>query len=207
MSETSFNMSMIKKDLILRKKSSNVYYILLLLLIVSFFVLTLEGGSGIQKSIGRALGFLLLIVIGFDLIQLTMSSTEKPDFWKEKKELDETINLRMQDTSVLLQRASEGKKISQKMFLEKVRKIFIMKLKEKKDLSEKDVRYLLRNPDEFRSMVQDDMISDFMLSNDHGREQKKGLERFLRPGSKDEESKKDYEKKVKEIIRRIEEWN
>jgi len=203
----------IKKDMLEKKKESMFYYFALISLTAVFLILTLGGGADFTGTFGRVAGFFILLLIGYTLIERGENITEKHELWEEKEKLDEEINLRMYNTSKTLQRASEGETTSQKKMAEKIKKAFLIKLREERGLSEEEMQELLKDEDKFRTMVEDDLISDFILTevNDEGGEKKK-VTSFLLSSEETEEAEntekiEKYRKKIDLIIRRIEQWD
>ncbi len=161
--------------------------------------------EGLPFYIGRFISFVIVVLFAYNLIDWTSNITEKSEEWTEKEVLDEDINLRIKDISELIKRASEGQNVSQDILHNKLKKIFFLKLKEVEDISDNELNELVRKPDEFRKVVQDEVIADFILSmeKDSG-ETKNGKVKFLSSSKRDWE--KDYKKKIKDIIQRIDEW-
>jgi len=194
-------------DLLDQSETSNFFYLLigLLIFLSILFVMGGDDGEGLPYYIGRGISYIIVILFAYSLLDWTTRMTEKTTDWTEKESLDEGINLRIQDISELLQRASEGKEMSQDILHKKLKKIFFLKLKDIEDISDNDLRDLVRNPEEFRKVVQDDVIADFILSlEEESKEKKSRRSRFL--SSSDYKNQKNYKKKIKDLIQRIEEW-
>ncbi|MEF8873732.1 MAG: hypothetical protein V5A88_03560 [Candidatus Thermoplasmatota archaeon] len=185
-----------------RKRESKVYYLALVFLIGIFIVFTLSGGIGFAGTVGRISGFFILAMIAYGLIDWGSAVTEKHEFWREKEDLDEEVNLRMRKTSKIIERASSGEKTSKKTLSEKIKKTFLIKLKEKRDLTEEEVQELLEDEEEFRRIVQDEVISDYILEDLEEEEEKGKIATFL----SSLEDKEEYRKKTKQVIRRVEGW-
>jgi len=192
-------------DLLDRDSTSNFFYLLAGLLILLSILFIMGEDEGLPFYIGRFISFVIVVLFAYNLIDWTSNITEKSEEWTEKEVLDEDINLRIKDISELIKRASEGQNVSQDILHNKLKKIFFLKLKEVEDISDNELNELVRKPDEFRKVVQDEVIADFILSmeKDSG-ETKNGKVKFLSSSKRDWE--KDYKKKIKDIIQRIDEW-
>lgn len=178
-----------KVNIFEENRESKLYYLFLIFLVVLFLVFTLgEDRTGFAGTIGRVSGLVILLVIGYGLIDWSFAITESEEFWQEEEDIDEKINLRMEETSKILERASQGEKTSQDNLTDKVRKTFFTMLKERRGLIEEGLQELLMDEDRFRSVVDDDLISDFILD---------GPEDF----------EEEYEKKIEEVIGRMERWD
>ncbi len=212
MTEVTSAFTNIKEDLFDRKENSSFYYLALLSLTVLFFLLMLGNGTGILGALGRAIGFFILIILGYNLIDWNLETTENFELWREKREVDQKVNLRILETSKLVDRAAEGEKLSEENIAEKIRDVFFIKLKERKDLSEGGLRALLDDQKELRKVIQDEKISDFILYGFEDREaheEKKKDDGIIKKTKLFGSSGKNGEKQKKEIermIRRIERW-
>ncbi len=191
------------KKLLRQKETSNFFYILIGLLLLLSVLFVMGGDEGLPLILGRVAGFIIVILIAYNLIEWTNNITTTSERWTEEESLDEDINLRIQDISELLQRASEGNEKSQEILHNKLKKIFFLKLKEIEDISDNDLRELLREPDEFRKLVEDDIIADFIITLEK-RSDDDGGSKFL--SSSKRISQRKYKEKIKEIIHRIKEW-
>ena len=187
-------------------RTSNFFYLLIGLLALLSILFLMGGDDGLPFHLGRIISFMIVILFAYSLIDWTSHITEKSDDWKEKDDLDEGINMRIQDISELLDRASEGKKKSQEILHERLKKIFFLKLKETKDISDNELRDLVRKPEKFRKVVQDDVIADFILSmEDKSNKTKKEYSKFFSSTPK-KHNQKNYKKEIKNMIQRIDEW-
>lgn len=181
----------------LTKKESGdqLYYILMALLILAL-------GAGIV-FIGGMLRFTLavfiLLIIGFNLVYWMFEETEKSEIWKREYEYDEEVNLKLRKSSDLVRRAFKGMELSQGLLEKKIRDLYLDKLKEERNLSQEEVRELLNDAEEFRKVVDDDLISDFILSKEdqHGIDEQPSSEK-----SKGE----NYEQWITYLLKRIEGW-
>ncbi len=191
--------------------SENSLLYLLVVVLLAFFLIFTTGETELSAALSRITGLVILVVLAYMLVTWTSSITEKSDVREQKQDLNDSTNLQVKEISTLLERASEGKTTSQEILHEKIKDIFIIKLKEKEDLTTERVRELMRNPKEFRKVVQDDMISDFILSlekDSKAASQEMGSKAVsLSPEEKDKDKyKKEYKRNVRKIIQKINEW-
>ncbi len=210
MPEITAMVSKVKNILFRRRGTSKTYYIALISLTALFLALMLSGATGFTGVLGRTFGFLILVILAYSLVDWNLNMTESDEFWIEKKELDEIVNLRMQDTSKTLNRASRGEKICKKNLSKKIRNVFFIKLKEKKDLTEEEIQTLLQDRDKFHRIVQDEVISDFILASYSDDKTGTDEEEFTQKISSLFSSGKDpkeYKKEIKQVIQRVEEWD
>ncbi|MBS3817397.1 MAG: hypothetical protein KGY76_07540 [Candidatus Thermoplasmatota archaeon] len=212
MADITGMISRTKEDLFGRRGESKVFYFFIVLLAVFFLIMVLGEGDEVTALIGSVAGYVLLVIIAYSLIDWTSSNTENSEFLSGEDNLEEDVNLRIQETSEIVKRAFEGKEVSQERLEEKIEETFLIKLKEKRNLDEKDVQKLLKDEEEFRKVVNDEVISDFILSDREDRssdEDSKGwIEKtrdILVSDRKGEEEKR-YKKDMVDIIGRIEEW-
>ncbi|MFW5946778.1 MAG: hypothetical protein ACOCTN_07930 [Candidatus Natronoplasma sp.] len=193
------------KDLTRQSETSNFFYILVGLLALLSILFVMGGDDGLPYTIGRIVALIIILILAYSLITWISHITEESEDWIEKESLDEDINLRIQDISELLKRASEGKEKSQEILHEKLRKVFFLKLKEIEDISDNDLRDLVKDPEEFRRLVQDEIIADFILSmEEESNETNSG--KFEVFSSSNGQGEKKYKKKIKEVIQRIDSW-
>lgn len=184
-------------DLLREKETSNFFYLLIGLLALLSILFVMGGDDGLPFILARIAGFIIVILIAYNLIEWTSNVTESTEHWIEKANLDEDINLRVQDISELLERASEGKEMSQDILHERIKKIFFLKFKDVEEISDNELNDLVKKPEKFRKAVKDEVIADFILST----EEKQKKRRSLRGASQ-----KKYKSKIKDIIQRIDEW-
>lgn len=193
------------KDLMRQNETSNFFYILVGILALLSILFVMGGDEGLPYTIGRIVALIIVVLLAYSLIRWTSNITEKSDDWIEKESLDDDINLRIQDISELLERASEGKEKSQEILHKKLRKVFFLKLKEIRDISDNELRDLVKKPEKFRELVQDEVIADFILSMEKKSKETSSGKSKLFSSSKVKTQKK-YKKKIKELIQRIDEW-
>ena len=181
------------------EEGDRLYYLLMGLIVVGLIAgIVLVGGM-----VRFTMAILILFLIGFNLIYWVVGDTENSDIWKREVEYHEEVNLKLRGSSELVQRAFKGMELSQGYLEKRVVDLFKEKLKDNRNLSENDVIELLNEPDEFRELVDDEIISDFILFKENRDED----------GSIDDQSNKkerlkgeDYERWVSTLLKRIEGW-
>jgi len=200
------------KNLVEQNETSNFFYLLVGLLALLSVLFVMSGDDeGLPFILGWIMGFIIIAMLAYNLIEWVGNRIEGTEDWTEERDLDEDINLRVRDISDLLKRASEGEKNCQEILHEKLKKMFFLKLEEKEDISDKDLRGLLKDQENFREVVQDEVIADFILSMEEELDEAKtGGSKILsskkRKGGRRRESEKEYRAKIKEIIKRIDSW-
>jgi len=177
---------------------------LLFYILMAIIIFALAGGIIVVGGMLRlTLAILILIIIGFNLVYWSVEQTEKSEIWVREDKYDEEVNLRLKESSDFFRRAFKGMELSQGFLEKKMMDLFMEKLKENRNLSEKEVRALLKEPDEFRELVDDEIISDFILSREETDE-----DDFIDDQSSLKESLegKKYEKWISTLMKRIEGW-
>lgn len=193
------------KDLTRQHETSNFFYILVGLLALLSILFVMGGNEGLPYTIGRIVAFIIILLLAYSLITWTSKITEESEDWIEKESLDEDINLKIQDISELLGRACEGKEKSQEILQKRLKKVFFLKLKEIEDISDNDLRDLVKTPEEFSELVQDEVIADFILSMEE-ESNETNSDKFKFFSSSNVNSQKKYKQKIKKVIQRIDEW-
>ncbi|MEF8873589.1 MAG: hypothetical protein V5A88_02835 [Candidatus Thermoplasmatota archaeon] len=188
-----------------QSSTSNFFYLLIGLLALLSILFVMGGDEGLPFILGRIMGFIIIVLLAYSLLEWITKIIEETDQWTDMRGLDKEINLRIEDISELLERASEGKKKSQEILHEKLKKIYFLKLKEKEDMSNEDLRDLVKEPEEFRDVVKDDVIADFILSMEEESGETSGETlKFL--SSSKRRTQNEYRNEIKEIIQRIDQW-
>ncbi|MFP4608649.1 MAG: hypothetical protein ACOCTR_02580 [Candidatus Natronoplasma sp.] len=166
------------------EEGDRLYYILITILVVILTAFMLAWGGQPQLT----LAIIILFIIGGNLVYWMYERTESSVVWEQEEELSEELNLKMKDDSDLIRRAFQGMELSQSLLEKKIKNLFIEKLKDERNLSKEEVRELLQRPEKFRQVVDDEVISTFILSEETERGQK------------------DYQEKIYRLIVRIERW-
>ncbi|MEF8873725.1 MAG: hypothetical protein V5A88_03525 [Candidatus Thermoplasmatota archaeon] len=195
------------KDILLPKKEgeSLLYYLIMALIIFPMAVGIILVGGMLRLTLAN----LILFIIGFNLVYWSMEITEKSDVWKSEEEFDERVNLKLKGDSELVKRACKGMELSRGILEKKIKNLYLSKLMENRNLEKEKVGELLKNSEEFRQVVDDDIISDFILSkrgeNESERvDEEENLEEE-RSSTKQFEGE-EYKRWISKLLKRIEGW-
>ncbi len=185
--------------------STNPYYLLILLALIGFIIII----EGYLDTFARMLSFLVVIIFAYGLITWSHSSIEEDEFWEDKDELSEEINLQVRDIKRVLKLASEGKEKSREKLHKRIEEILFLKLKDKKDMSRQQIRDLAEKPEELQELVNDKMISEFILymerssdSSDSNAKKKEKENYYIEKIEGTE-----YKEYIKKLMKRIDEWS
>lgn len=185
---------------------------LILFFLGGFIILLFLGGG-----LGEILATILSIWIGLFVIFAATRKAKQLSPWKRTKNIEKTHNLPLKRTSNTTERAMKGFKLSQMLIEKRLRKAFIEKIKEEKSLSENDLKRLIENPSDLEKIIKDEELFNFVMNSktieDLSQKNSKSflskVKESLRYNKKgDEKGKRDesFEKKMKEIIKRISNW-
>lgn len=180
-------------------EEGDLLYFILMGLIIAGLTIGIVLYSGMLRF---TLTFLILVVIGSNLIYWLMENTEKSTIWRREGEFDKRVNLQLKDNSDLVRRAFKDMELSQGYLEKKIKDLFLSKLADKRNLSKEEIRELQQDPERFRQIVNDEMISDFILYKRSG-ENNGEKEKIV---SGEELEGEDYEEWIFEIIDRIQRW-
>jgi len=169
-----------------------LYYILMTIMVFGLALGIILFGGMVRLT----LSILILLVIGFNLVYWVVEETEYSDIWRRDDEFDEVVNLKLRNSSDLVERAFKGMELSQRYLEKKIRDLFMDKLMDNRNLSREETRELLKEPEKFRQVVDDEIISDFILSK------KKEAKQF----STERLEREDYERWISTLLRRIKRW-
>jgi len=181
-----------------------LYYIFNSLLILALAAVMIIGGGDLRLTMAN----LILAIIGFNLVYWMLENTGESDIWKSEEEFDKRVNLKLKDTSELVERAYSGMELSRGLLEKKIENLYLSKLKNERNLSQDELRKLLKNPEEFRQVVDDDIISDFILARkkeDEGENEIVDVEENEESSTKKSKGE-DYEKLISKLLKRIERW-
>lgn len=154
---------------------------------------------------------IILGLLGFNMVNHIRHRTENMDVWKRENELDDIVHLHISRISEVTKNAYYGKKLSRGILEEYLTDEFIEKMKDKRNLTDSEIDYLLDHPDDLKKVIRDDELTDFILKA-------KSLKKVLQKdydGSDKKEKKffekekldKAYKNKINRLVKKMEEWN
>jgi len=183
-----------------KKESGDLLYYILMAIII----FALIGGIILIGGMLRlTLAIFILFLIGLNLIYWSIEKTENTAIWERKYELNEEVNLKLKKHSDLVRRAFQGMELSQGLLEKKISDLYFDKLKDKKNLSDEEIRELLSEPEELRRVVNDEIISDFILSKKETDEVLVGNDEIP---SKERLKGEDYEQWISRLLKRVDKW-
>lgn len=186
-----------------------------ILLILTSFMLSVSGYLRLTMGVA-VLGALSLFV----LLSL-LESTNPMERWRKPNKIDEIIGRSMlEDQSERMERAYQGRKLSQALLEEELKENFLSKVKRERDLDEEELENILEEPEELRTIIEDRMIFKFLMNH----KTYKGVVRNKKDGSDWKLSRgpsalsrlfgdkliqedKKYRERMERLIDRMEEWN
>lgn len=193
---------------------NSILFLAVIFLFFLFIIFTFGGVGFFGGGLSRVFGLIILIIFGYMLINWTTEyvGLDEDNVLDEDEEYED--NLKIKEISDMLERASEKKTVSQDLLHNKIKDMFIMKLREKRNLTNEEVQNLLKDPAESRRVIDDEMISNFILalekndirSNSSSKKDNKPFPSLTE--ERDEKKyKKEYKMKIKELIERINAWD
>jgi len=187
-----------KKD-----RGNLLYYTLMILIVIGLVVgIILVGGM-----VRFTLAIFTLFIIGFNLLIWSFGRTEHSQIWRREKRYDEKVNLKLKDTSNLVERAFKGMELSQALLEKEIRNLYLDKLRENRNLSMEELEELLNSSEKFRQVVDDEIISDFILSKKEDVESSEDRGNSEYDHNLSERLKGEgYEQWISTLLKHIEEW-
>lgn len=177
-------------------------YLVFLLVGAGLFIVLLFTAGNLTWFVG----FVLLLWVGLSFIYAAGKDTKNISTWGRKSAYDKVENLPLERDSDTMERALKGLELSQTIVEKRLRKAFMEKLMDEKDLSMKEVKELLRRPSQLEKIVDDEELEDFLLNS-------KRITDVI--GEKDDdnvllerekERDRSFEKKIRDVIKRISGW-
>ncbi|MFO7991529.1 MAG: hypothetical protein R6U61_04440 [Thermoplasmata archaeon] len=177
------------------------YIVIFLFALFALFIIWVPYSGAVRWLI-----IILALGIIASLILRKISKESKPIIgWKKTSKLKQTQSSDFTKTSNLVQRAFKGLEISQTLLEQRLKNNFIEMMKHERGYSPDYIEELLEDHGKLREVVGDDIITEFLINCNNYRE--------LCRGSKSPSSKvsykedKDYRKKIKDLINRMEDWS
>ncbi|MFP3872261.1 MAG: hypothetical protein ACOCTR_02600 [Candidatus Natronoplasma sp.] len=187
------------------------YLVFIVLGVILLTLLLFSGGAQI-----KFLAMLLIVLVGFSVIFAAKRNTKSISLWRRGARGKERENLPLKRRSELLERGVRGLKLSQALLERRLRKSLMEKVKDEEDLSDREMKGLLKDHLRLRKMVEDDTLVDFLLNSkrlkdviDEENDSSKFLEvlRTFRPSRYEERSKDEsYEDHIEEVMEKITDW-
>ncbi len=123
--------------------------------------------------------------------------------WERHTQLNLTIGSNLEPLMKTLDRAANGSETSQALLEERLKKLFLERLKTSKEISSDEVKDLQNDPTQLRRVVGDDVLTEFLIK---GKDIRKVGGHHALYGSNAESNPKKYKHKINRIIKHIEEW-
>jgi len=183
------------------------HMVMISIIVVLAVMMTFIGGS-LKWLLGLSIIFLMGVII---LVEI-YDSSNTISFWKRDNKLDSIVNLNLDRLSEIAERAYRSRTVSKALLEERIKEEFVKKLKNYKNLTDEETEKLLNNPKELREVVDDDVITNFIIgSKSYSKvvhEEPKSKKTFLQKiGFKNISVDKDYKERINEVLERMEEWN
>ncbi len=176
---------------------------------VALMIILLFSGGYLQRFVTM----LLLSWIGSHIIFTASKDVNIISTWRRPQGEDKVQNLPLERMSGRMDRALKGLELSQTLIEKRLKRDLVEKIKEKKDMSEGDIKELLKNEDDLRKIVEDETLVDFLLNSKKiedivGKEDERVNGFHLLSRSEDVNKKKDsaYEKKMKDVMEKVSGW-
>ncbi|MFO7791739.1 MAG: hypothetical protein R6W73_02000 [Candidatus Saliniplasma sp.] len=164
-------------------------------------------------ALGNPLKWVVSLIIlgwfGLNMINHIYNKTDDMELWKRENELDEIVHLHISRLSDITEKAYEGKELSRGLLEEYLIDEFIKKIKDKRNLTNSEVKYLLDHPTDLKKVIEDDELTNFVLK---GKSLKKVLQNEPDDDSKEKfferrKIDKAYKRKIERLVKKMEEWN
>ena len=123
--------------------------------------------------------------------------------WKRETDLNLLVGSNLEPLSKTFDRAAHGSETSQALLEERLKKLFIQRLKDSRELTSDDVNELLEDPKRLKRVVGDKVLVDFLIK---GKDIRKVGGHHAIYGAPIEADPKKYKMKINRIIKHIEEW-
>jgi len=184
-------------------------------------ILFFLGGFIILLYLGEGLGELLVTIltvwISLFVIFTAIKKTRTLSPWKRTKNVSKKQNLPLKRTSDTTERALKGFELSQMLIEKRLKKDFIEKIKEAEGLSEKEMRQLIERPSKLKKVINDEELYKFVMNSKTikdliQRDTESNFSKFINlfTASKDARKKNirdtNFEKRMREIIKKISDW-
>lgn len=181
-------------------------YILEALILIALLGMMFSVGGTFQW----ALGVIILTILGGIFASKLIQGTRKLSGWRRDNELDDIVRMELPRTSEMVEGAFKGKELSRAFLEQRLKRNFIVKLKDEKSLDDEELEPLLEDPDELNEIIQDEKITNFLIEG-------KDYQKLVRKKDWEDEDEgifssthmtvgKKYKKKITDLIERMEDW-
>lgn len=193
----------------MNKDKNEKQFRLLLISIIIFLTIMM---FFIEGSLKWLLGLFIILFIGGIVVFEIYERTRDISFWERNNELDRIVNLNLERLSKIAGRAYRDRTVSKALFEERIKEEFIKKLKNHKNLSDAEMKRLLKDPNRLRKIIGDDLITEFIVGDksytqavqNRSKPKKSFLDKL---GFRNISINKDYKERIDEVLKRMEEWN
>lgn len=201
-----------------RKNPERIDPMLELLSFVSialFLILLLPFAGGNPRQL---IGITLICWVAFFIIFKAKRDTMSLSRWAKPHRKKKLTNLPLKKDSKTVDRALGGLELSRLLIEKKLRRGLIEKIKEKENLSENEVKALLKDRSKLNEIVKDETLIEFLVEkkeiedvrNEVSTDKKINLTdvKKMIPNIKKDKPKIDesYRKKIADMLKRISDW-
>ncbi len=155
-------------------------------------------------------GIFLLIWIGLAVFSQVRRNTEGVLRWKEEKKEESSKDTPLEKKSKMMKRAVNDREITQAMIEERLRNVFLQKIKEEKNISDEEMGELLEKPSDLKKVLEDRFLTYFLLNGKRYKEtlQKNSNSKNLFDGKIDGPNREDipYARWLDKILEKIKHW-
>lgn len=167
------------------KRSNYEFYLCFILIcVVVFLIMNFYAGGMLRHSLGVLILFLIGAVIGHSMF----SKTEKKEILKNEVGFEKNFNSQVKETSKLIKRAFNDQEVSQKILERKLKRICIKRIMNEKNLSEKEMKALIKKPEKLKEVTNDESLTTFLSKEklEQGDEYKEMIDNILELLERDE---------------------
>ncbi len=175
-------------------------FVMLILFVMLIFFLAWVRYSGMLRW---AISIFALGIVATFFARALYADSIPIKSWERHTDLDITIGSNLEPLLKTVDRAAHGSETSQALLEERLKNLFIERLKDSKELSSDELKNLLNDPSRLKRVVEDDVLTEFLIK---GKDIRKIGGHHALYGSKTESNPIKYKKKINRIIKHIEEW-
>ncbi len=147
------------------------------------------------------LGF--FVFSGLVVLDKVLRDSSDPDEWIDMSGFEDITHLLMPSVKVYVRGALKGSEFSREKLESKLRGWFLSKVRSVREISSEELQNMMEEPDELKRFIGDEVITEFLLSDRTAfLYDVNGVSAMISSLIKD----KGYERWLKNLIRRMEEW-